>query len=215
MAADLFDDEGDDVPRSSRPNAEEETLTHYLGRWSDGDEDARDTLIRRVLPELRRLAASKLRRERSDHTLQPTALVNEAFARLLKQRALTWEGRSQFFAFAGELMRRVLVDHARTHKAAKRGQGIAPLPLDDFEIAPEQSEEILALDDALKDLERFNPDGARAVTLRYFGGLNHQEVGEAMGVSRMKARRLWTEARAWLYLQLNQAPSESPEEEES
>lgn len=178
-------------------------LTLLLARWSDGDDQARNTLVRRVLPELRKLAAHRLARERSSHTLQPTDLVNEAFSKLLTQRALDFGCRGQFFAFAGELMRRVLVDHARAHNSEKRGSGQELLPLDAaFGFAPEKSDELIRLDQALDDLARFNPDGARVVELRYFVGLKHQEVADALGISRMKARRLWTEARAWLFLQM-------------
>ena len=174
-----------------------------LARWSSGDDQARNTLVRRVLPELRKLAARRLARERSQHTLQPTALVNEAFSKLLAQRALNFGCRGQFFAFTGELMRRILVDHARAHNSEKRGSGQDLLPLDAaLGFAPEKSDELIRLDQALDDLARFNPLGARVVELRYFVGLKHQEVADALGISRMKARRLWTEARAWLYMQM-------------
>ena len=193
--------ERDDLARAdSDPEAHD--LTRLLDRWSLGDHGARDTLIRRVLPELRKLAAGQLSRERRRHTLQPTALVNEAFSRLLEQRALRFGCRGQFFAFTGELMRRVLVDHARAHKAKKRGAGQELLPLDEaLGFAPEKSDELIWLDQALHDLARFSPEGARVVELRYFVGLTHQEVADALGISRMAARRLWTETKAWLFLQ--------------
>ena len=186
-------------------------LTELLNRWSRGDRGARDTLVRRVMPQLRRLAANQLRRERRDHPLQATALVNEAFSRLLEQRALRFECRGQFLAFTAELMRRVLVDHARAHKAQKRGSGQELASLDEaLGFAPEKSDELLQLDEALADLARFNPEGAKVVEMRYFVGLNHQEVADALGLNRSKVRRLWTESRAWLYLQMKADSPEAP-----
>ncbi len=193
-------------PVTGRDDAgrEDPELTLLLARWSSGDVGARDTLVRRVLPELRKLAAVRLSRERGRHTLQPTALVNEAFSRLLAQRVLSFGCRGQFFAFTGELMRRILVDHARAHLAEKRGAGQELLPLDEaLGFVPEKSDEMVRLDQALEDLARFNPDGARVVELRYFVGLTHREVAGALGISYINARRLWTEAKAWLYMQMN------------
>ena len=158
---------------------------------------------RRVLPELRKLAASRLAHERPGHTLQPTALVNEAFSKLMEQRALSFGCRGQFFAFVAELMRRVLVDYARARTTKKRGSGQEALPLDEaLGFAPEKDDELIRLDLALDDLARINPDGAKVVELRYFVGLSHKEVARTLGISHIKARRLWTEARAWLYLQM-------------
>lgn len=189
-------DRGDPDPRDPE-------LTLLLARWSSGDQGARDTLVRRVLPELRKLAARRLSRERREHTLQPTALVNEAFSKLLKQKALDFGCRGQFFAFVGELMRRVLVDHARAHKTEKRGSGLDRLPIDEaLGFAPEKSDELIQLDQALDDLARFNPKGAKVVELRYFVGLSHQQVADVLGISKAKARRLWTESKAWLYMQM-------------
>lgn len=179
-------------------------LTLLLDRWSRGDRHARDTLVRRLLPELRRLAAGHLSRERPGHTLQPTALVNEVYLRLLQRRTLHFERRNQFFAFASEMMRNILVDRARAYKTKKRGEGQDLLPLHEvIEFAPEKSDEILQLNDALRDLEHFDPDGAKVVELRYFMGLTHQEIADALGTTRIMARRRWEEARAWLYLQMN------------
>ncbi len=189
--------------RADNTDPRDPELTLLLARWSSGDQSARDTLVRRVLPQLRKLAAKRLSRERREHTLQPTALVNEAFSKLLDQRALDFDCRGQFFAFAGELMRRILVDHARAHKTSKRGSGQDLLPIDEaLGFAPEKADELIRLDQALKDLLHFNPDGAKVVELRYFVGLNHQEVADVLEISRAKARRLWTESRAWLYLQM-------------
>ena len=182
-------------------------LTRLLDRWSAGDQTARDTLARKVMPELRRLAGRRLSKERRHHTLQATALVNEAFSKLLSQRMLRFGSRGQFFAFAAELMRRVLVDYARGHKAKKRGDGREPLPLEEaLGFAPEKRDEMIRLDEALVDLARFNPDGARVVEMRYFVGLTHQEIADSLGVSRIHARRLWDEAKAWLYLQMKPDP---------
>lgn len=184
-------------------------LTLLLERWSRGDERARDVLAQRVDSELRRLAASHLALERSGHTLQPTALVNEAYVRLLKQKDLHFESRGRFFAFASELMRRILVDRARAHKTQKRGEGNKPLPIHEvLDFAPEKTQEILELDDALHDLQRFDPEGAKVVEMRYFMGLTHQEIADALGITRIKARRRWEEARAWLYLQMR--PERAP-----
>lgn len=198
-------DQPSEASLAEAPGGEAESLelTGLLERWSRGDQGARDTLVRRILPQLRRLAAKQLRGERRSHSLQATALVNEAFSKLLEQRVLRFECRGQFLAFAAELMRRILVDHARAHKALKRGAGQELLELDEaLGFAPEKSDELISLDLALRDLARFHPEGAKVVELRYFVGLSHQEVAEALGVSRATARRVWTEARAWLFLQM-------------
>ena len=202
-----------DLAPQDGAESEREDLTQLLGRWSSGDEGARDTLARRVLPELRKLAVGQLSREHRRHTLQPTALVNEAFAKLLEQRALSFDCRGKFFKFTAELMRRILVDHARAHKTKKRGSGKELLPLDEaLGFAPEKSDELIWLDQALYDLARFNPEGARVVELRYFVGLKHQEVADVLEISRSSARRLWTEARAWLYLQKHPEVSDGENE---
>lgn len=199
------------VPHDGPEAVEEDELTRLLERWSDGDEEARDALIHRLLPVLRKLAARQLSRERAHHTLQPTALVNEAFSRLLERRSLSFKCRGHFVAFTAELMRHVLVDHARAHKAKKRGEGQELLPLDEaLGFAPEKSDELIQLDQALDDLARFNPEGARVVALRYFVGLSHQEIADTLDISRIKARRLWTEAKAWLFIQMK---PESPNQE--
>ena len=200
----------DDSPRAD-PDSEDHELTLLLQRWKEGDHGARDQLIHRVLPDLRRLAAAQLAKERSDHTLQATALVNEAVMRLFKRRQISFDNSGQFVGFSVETMRRILVDYARAHKSKKRGEGQELLPLEEaMGFAPEKSDELIQVDEALDDLARFFPDGAQVVTLRYFGGLTHSEVASAMDISESKARRIWEEARAWLYLQLQpDLPSEA------
>jgi RNA polymerase sigma factor (TIGR02999 family) len=175
-----------------------EALTALLGAWSRGDIEARDQLFDLVYAELRRRAASYLRREARGHTLQPTGLVHEAYIRLSEQNP-GWKNRSQFFAVASQMMRRILVDHARARKAAKR-PGTA-IEVDLGEVAASRSGEvdILALDDALEELAKADPQQARMVELRFFGGLTQEEVASMLGVSLTSANRQWRVARAWLH----------------
>lgn len=174
-------------------------ITQLLLEWNDGDEESLDQLLPLVYDELRRLAAGEMVRERRDHTLQPTALVHEAFMRLAALRRVRWENRAHFFGAAARIMRRILVDHARKHRAAKRGSGHKQ-PLDDaLVLTDEQAKEIGALDDALRDLERLDERQARVVEVRYFGGFNLSETAEALGVSTATVKRDWAVARAWLH----------------
>jgi RNA polymerase sigma factor (TIGR02999 family) len=166
--------------------------------WSDGDEDSFRRLLPLIYDELRRIAASEMRRERRDHTLQPTAVVHEAFMRLAELRSIAWRDRVHFFGSAARVMRRVLVDHARKYSALKRGGG-RTLQLDDtLPLSDEQAREITALDDALCDLERLDPRQGRVVELRYFGGFSVPETAEALRVSTATVKRDWAVARAWL-----------------
>jgi RNA polymerase sigma factor (TIGR02999 family) len=175
-----------------------------LLRWRSGDEQALQELMPLVYNELHRLAGKYLRRERPGHTLQTTALVHEAYLKLVDQTHPNWQNRAHFFGVAAQLMRRILVDYARTQQAAKRGSGGIRLTLDDARVrAKEREAELLALDDALKDLAAIDAQQSRVVELRYFAGLNIEETAEVLGLSPATVKREWSSARAWLYNQLN------------
>ena len=167
--------------------------------WTNGDRDALEDLVPVVYGELRRIAARYFNHERPDHTLQATALVHEAYFKLIDQDHARWQNRAQFFGVAAQLMRRILVDHARTHLAAKRGGGLTPITLVDVAGASSsRGLDVIALDDALTRLASLYPEQGRLVELRYFGGLTIEETGEAMGISPATVKRQWTVARAWL-----------------
>jgi len=152
-----------------------------------------------VESELRRIAANYMRRERPGHTLQTSALVNEAYLKLVDQRQVRWQNRSHFFALASQLMRRILLDHARSQRRVKRGGDAIPLNLDDVAVmAPEKSAELVALDDALTRLAEFDPRKAKIVEMRFFGGLTVDEVAEALGIAPITVMLHWRLARAWL-----------------
>ncbi|MEM9598819.1 MAG: ECF-type sigma factor [Acidobacteriota bacterium] len=185
-------------------------VTRLLVDWSEGDDTARDRLIPIVADELQRMARGHLARERRDHTLQPTVLVSEVYLRLVDRRRVNWSARAQFFAFAAELMRRILVDHARHRNARKRGGDLVKTTLTAaFGLSTEREVDLAALDDALFDLARFDPVGSRIVELRYFGGLTIDEVAEVMGLGATKVKRKWRNATTWLYRQLMQSEGES------
>ena len=178
-------------------------LTQLLVAWSTGDPQALKELIPLVLDELRRLARHHLRRERKDHTLQPTALVNELYLRLMGQKGLQWESRVQFFAFASELMRGILIDHYRAHQTAKRGGGTVVLLLDDAIALPDrQNIDLLALDDALTSLKSLDPRQSLVVELRFFWGLTLEEIAQVLELSVATVRREWASAKSWLYREL-------------
>jgi RNA polymerase sigma factor (TIGR02999 family) len=180
-------------------------ITQLLLAWTDGRRDALDELLPLVYHELHRIAARYLRRESGDHTLQPTALVNEAYLRLIDQRRVRWRNRAHFYGVAAEIMRRILVDHARGQRAAKRGGGGERLPLADAEAEAAGSDvDIVALDEALRRLAAFDAQQARIVELRYFGGLTIDEVAEVMGISAATVVREWTIAKAWLRAEIVQ-----------
>jgi RNA polymerase sigma factor (TIGR02999 family) len=186
-------------------------VTQLLERYRSGDRDAEAALFTGVYAELRRLAAHYLRGERPDHTLQPTALVNEAYLRLVRQRDKDWQNRAHFVAVAAKVMRQVLVDFARRAKAEKRGFGIAPDLLEDASGAGGQDPAlILALDEALSELARYDERQARIVELRYFAGLSVEETAGLLGVSPRTVKREWTLARAWLHGELTGAGAEKP-----
>jgi RNA polymerase sigma factor (TIGR02999 family) len=185
-------------------NSPPHEVTALLLSWSDGDRDALARLMPLVYDELRRLALDHLRRERPDHTLQPTALVNEVYLRLVDQRRVSWQTRAQFFGLAAQLMRHVLVDHARTRAAAKRGGGLSKLSLDEARIAPEQvAAELVALDEALVRLAAVDERKSRVVEMRFFAGLSVEETAEALGVSDKTVMRDWRIAKAWLHRELS------------
>lgn len=179
-------------------------ITSLLTACTTGDPRATDRLMELVYAELRRLAAHYLRSERPDHTLQPTALVNEAYLQLIEQKEQRWQNRAHFVGVAAQLMRRILVDHARAHHALKRGGKQVKVPLDDvFVLSSERSDELLAVDEALTRLAAMDPQQARVVELRFFGGLDVEECAEALKISPATVKRDWNVARAWLYRQLN------------
>jgi RNA polymerase sigma factor (TIGR02999 family) len=179
-------------------------VTRLLLAWSNGDRDALEGLIPVVYGELRRIADRYFCHERPGHTLQATGLVHEAYLKLIDQQRVRWQNRAQFFGIAAQLMRRILVDHARTRGAVKRGGGVSPVTLVDA-AGPSSSRavDVIALDDALTRLTRLYPEQGRLVELRYFGGLTIEETGEAMGISPATVKRQWAVARAWLLAHLN------------
>ncbi|MGE0131110.1 MAG: sigma-70 family RNA polymerase sigma factor [Blastocatellales bacterium] len=183
---------------------EPEPVTDLLRAWSAGDEEALERLTPLVYDALHKIAKNALRRERRDHTLQATTVVNEAFLRLVDQKQVDWRSRNHFFAVAAKLMRRILVDYARKHHAGKRGGQAVRLSLDDVE-APveERAASLVALDDALAALEKTDPRKARVVELRFFGGLTIEETADALGVHTATVARDWELAKAWLYRELS------------
>ena len=183
-------------------------ITELLLRWQNGDSEALNSLIPLVYGELHRLARHHLSRERGEHTLQCTALVNEVYLRLLGQ-GLAVENRTHFFAVSSHLMRQILVDHARRHRAAKRGDGFERITLSEAEALLPQTRnlDLLALDDALNELGRADPQLTRIVELRFFGGLSIEESAVALGISESSVKREWASARAWLHRELTQPAS--------
>jgi len=181
-------------------------VTKLLLEARAGDPEAMDRLVALVYEELHTLAHQKLRFEPTGHTLQTTALVHEAYLKLVDQQRVDWQNRAQFFAVAALAMRRILVNHAEGRRAAKRGGGAAPVPLDDAHLrgaSPDVlDEQILALNEALTRLAAFNERGARVVEYRFFGGLSYEEIATTMGVSPITVRRAWESARAWLKREL-------------
>jgi RNA polymerase sigma factor (TIGR02999 family) len=175
-------------------------ITRLLGDWSRGDSDALEKLLPIVYAELQRVARRELRRERIDHTLQPTALINELYLRLVKQRSASWENRAQFFAVAAQLMRRILVDHARAQAAAKRGGSSPRVSLSEArDVGVEPALEVLAVDRALTRLATLDADQSRIVELRYFAGLTVEETAHVLGTSPRTVKREWRLAKAWLH----------------
>jgi RNA polymerase sigma factor (TIGR02999 family) len=181
-------------------------ITQLLARWRAGDRQALDELTPLVYPELRRIAARHLRRERPGHSLQTTALVHEAYLKLVDQTRVEWQDRAHFFAVAAEVIRRVLVDHARAMHREKRGGGVPPLVLEEaLNFSGKKSVELIALDDALNGLAKLDAQQSRVVELRFFAGLTVEETADVLHVSRATVNRDWVTARAWLLRELARA----------
>ena len=186
-------------------------VTQLLKDWSSGDSAALDRLIPIVYAELRGIAARYLRRERRDHTLQPTALVNEAYLRLIDQKQVQWQNRAHFIGVAAQMMRRILVDHAKSHNRAKRGGGAQRVSLDDaMAVSDERATDLLELDSALTALATFDDRKSRVVEMRYFGGLTVEETAEVLKVSEMTVAREWKLAKAWLYTHIEDNGEHAP-----
>ena len=183
--------------------AKQSNVTQILRDWNEGDADAPAQLMPLVYEELRRRAADCLRRERRDHTLQPTALVHEAYVKLVEQNRAQWKDRAHFCSVAAQLMRRILVKYAEAHNAEKRGGQLQKIYLDETrELAQERAPDLLALDDALKSLAVSHPRESEVVELKFFGGLDAKEIGEILKVSTKTVLRDWQFAKAWLNRQL-------------
>jgi len=179
-------------------------ITQLLEDWSNGNQAALDKLYPLVYDELRRMARRYMIRERKDHTLQTTALINEAYLRLVAQRHVHWQNRAHFFAISAQIMRRILIDHARRHNYAKRGAGGQKISLDETAVlARNRAAELLLLDEALHSLEEIDPRRSRVVELRFFGGLDNNEIAAVLKISANTVTRDWNLARAWLYQELS------------
>jgi RNA polymerase sigma factor (TIGR02999 family) len=190
-------------------NGSPRQVTDLLTQWRAGDREALDALMPMVYGELRRLARHYLRQERPDHTLQSTALVHEAYVRMVGQDPPEWKNRAHFFGVAARLMRQILVDHARTSRAAKRGGDSLTLSLNEAVAGSKGKDlDILALDSALNNLAQLNPQQSEIVELRFFSGLTIEDTSEVLGVSPATVKRNWTTARAWLFREMNR--SEQP-----
>ena len=189
------------MTRNSPPDQHQ--ITELLIQWSGGNQSALDQLYPLVYHELKRLARSYMRHERQGHTLQTTALINEAYVRMVEQKNVHWQNRSHFFAISAQIMRRILVDHARRLKYAKRGGAGRKVCLNEaMTVAKERSEEVLMLDEALQLLAQIDPRRCQVVELRYFAGLENKEIAAVLKISENTVTRDWNLARAWLYQQL-------------
>jgi RNA polymerase sigma-70 factor, ECF subfamily len=183
-----------------------EEITQLLQTWGSGDKHALDRLIPLVYPEMRRLARKYMGRENSAHTLQTSALINEAYLRLIDQHKVEWQDRGHFFAVSAQVMRHILIDHARNRRYAKRGGGAQHVALDDVAVAAEErGAELIALDDALKTLAEIDLRKSQIVELRFFGGLTGDEIAEVMKLSPITIKREWRSAKAWLHLEIRKA----------
>jgi RNA polymerase sigma factor (TIGR02999 family) len=181
----------------------ETDVTALLSELSRGNEAAAEKLVPLVYNELKRLARAQMHRERPDHSLQTTALVHEAYLKLVKQEAVRWQGRSHFFGIAAQLMRRILIDHARAHLRKKRGGAKAIMPLEGALVfSPERSEELLGLDEALQRLAKLDARQSRIVELRFFGGMSVEETAGYLGISPKTVKRDWAVAKAWLHAEV-------------
>jgi RNA polymerase sigma factor (TIGR02999 family) len=189
----------------SRPGSKD--VTTLLVEWGSGNQAALNELTPLVYEQLRLLAARQLRRERANHTLQSTALVHEAYLKLIDQRRVRWQDREHFFAIASQVIRRILVSHARARKASKRGGGRTALALDDsIALSGRKDMDLVGVDDALEGLSRIDPQQARIVELRFFGGLSIEGTAEVLGISTSTVTRDWNLARAWLHHELTRSP---------
>ncbi len=183
-------------------------VSELLANWNKGDPEAREALMPLVYDELRKLAASQLRRERNDHTLQPTALVHEVYLRLAEQKNVHWQDKSHFFGVTAQLMRRILVDHARGHLADKRGSGLPKVALNEaIVMSREQPAELLALDESLTRLADTDPQQSKIVELRIFAGLTIEQTAEVLRISPATVKRDWNLAKAWLMREISRAAS--------
>ena len=186
------------------PSPSPHEITQLLAEWSNGNQTALDKLYPLVYDELHRMASRYMNRERKGHTLQTTALINEAYVRLVDQKHVHWENRAHFFAISAQIMRRILIDHARRHAYAKRGGGAQKVSLDETAIiADERASDLLLLDEALNRLAEMDPRRSQVVELRYFGGLNNEEIAGVLKISENTVTRDWNMARAWLYQELS------------
>ncbi|MCA1606358.1 MAG: sigma-70 family RNA polymerase sigma factor [Acidobacteria bacterium] len=185
--------------------SKQDEVTQLLVRWSEGDTGAIEKLTPLVYDELRRLAHKYIKREREGHTLQTTALVHEAYVRLVEQKSVHWQNRAHFFAVSAKVMRRILVDYARKSGSAKRGGGAQKVTLDEGAIISRgRASELVALDEALQGLGEIHPRRNKVVELRYFGGMNNREAAEVLKISEASIERDWRFAKAWLYRELQQ-----------
>ena len=179
-------------------------ITQILQDWNDGNADAKERLLPFVYEELKRQAKFLMLRERANHTLQPTALVHEAFMKLAEQSGIDWQNRSHFYGIASRLMRQILVDHARTHAAEKRGGGAIHFSVDDVQIpVEERANSILAINEVLEQLAEFDERQAKIVEMRFFGGMNNAEIAEALDISERTVGREWQSAKLWLFREMN------------
>jgi RNA polymerase sigma factor (TIGR02999 family) len=184
-------------------------VTQLLADWGRGDKSAFDKLFPLVQDELRRIARRQMSQERPGHTLQATALVNEAYLKLAGQDGFEWHNRAHFYAVCAQVMRHILIDHARAHARDKRGGGAVQVSLDELAIAVEdRAEELVALDEALSSLEQMDPRKGKIVELRYFGGLSIEEIAEVLDVSPRTVRREWRRAKAWLYRMISEGKAD-------
>ena len=189
---------------SVRNVASRDQVTQLLVRWRGGDRQALDELMPLVYGELRRLAQHYLQRERSDHTLQSTALVHEVYMRMLGQNLPDWQNRAHFFGVAARLMRQILVEHARGHRAAKRGGDACKVALEEGVLLPQKTNvDVVVLDDALQDLAKLDEQQSRIVELRFFAGLSIDDTSEVLGISPATVSREWTTARIWLHREIS------------
>jgi RNA polymerase sigma factor (TIGR02999 family) len=190
------------MERGAQPEAAPGDVSQLLRAWGDGDQGALEKLTPIVYAELHRLARRYMRGERAGHSLQTTALVNEAYMRLVDYKRMQWQNRAHFFAVSAQLMRRILVDHARRHNL-KRGGGLKRVSLENIALVDnERGEDLVALDDAMKRLVEFDPRKAQVVEMRFFGGLSVEETAEVLKISAVTVMRDWSTARAWLYREL-------------